>query len=71
VDGGSEDSVFKFEVSEVSELRSGADCMAEVVPVELRGCLESRELGASGYWVCSHDRGELARALRRVRAEGL
>jgi hypothetical protein len=38
VDGGSEDGVFKFEVS---ELRGGADCTGEVMPVELRGCYES------------------------------
>jgi hypothetical protein len=38
-DGGSEDGVFKFKVS---ELRAGADWgMGEVMPVELRGCYGS------------------------------
>lgn len=37
VDGGSEDGTFKFKVS---ELRAGADCMGDVVPVELRGCFQ-------------------------------
>jgi hypothetical protein len=36
-DGGSEDGVFKFKVT---ELRAGVDCTGEVVPVELRGCFE-------------------------------
>lgn len=36
-EGGSEDGVFKFKVS---ELRAGADCMGEIVPVDLRGCYE-------------------------------
>lgn len=37
VDGGAEDGTFKFRVT---ALRAGADCMGEVVPVELRGCYE-------------------------------
>jgi len=37
-DAGNEDGVFKFEVS---ELRTGADCMGEVVPAQLRGCFEA------------------------------
>jgi hypothetical protein len=41
VDGGGEDSVFKFKVS---GLRAGADCMGAVVPVELRGCYASERL---------------------------
>ncbi|HWA72586.1 MAG TPA: hypothetical protein VG937_09635 [Polyangiaceae bacterium] len=35
--GGSEDGVFKFQVT---ELRAGADCTGDVVPAELRGCFE-------------------------------
>jgi hypothetical protein len=40
-EGGSEDGVFKFKVS---ELRAAADCQGEVLPVELRGCYGSQGL---------------------------
>jgi hypothetical protein len=39
-EGGSE-GVFKFKVT---ELRAGANCMGEVVPVDLRGCYASEPL---------------------------
>lgn len=37
VDGGTEDGAFKFRVT---ELRAGADCLGDIVPVELRGCFQ-------------------------------
>jgi hypothetical protein len=37
VDGGSEDGVFKFAITEV---KAGADCSGAAETVELRGCFE-------------------------------